>query len=265
MIRSGEVRVNGSRSKPHTRLMKDDRIRIPPITVSNATAKPRPSDAWVERLRASVIFENEDLLVLNKPTDVAVQGGTGEPFGIAETLAMTFNQDGLQLAHRLDKATSGCLVVTKTRSAMNAYHKWFRDRSIQKTYQLIVEGKWPRELHAIEAPLERYKLANGERRVRVSADGQQASTGFDIRTQCERGTWLLAKPTTGRTHQLRVHAQYAGYPIVGDRKYGSRRFEPRPTRLMLHAHSLTLPSIGEVEAPVPNAFHTYWALLKGAD
>lgn len=264
MIRSGEVRVNGRRTKPHARLAKDDRVRIPPVTQSTENKIPRPNAAWMAKLHSSVIFENEDLLVLNKPTGMAVQGGTGEPYGIAETLRETFELDELQLAHRLDKATSGCLVVTKNRKTMNTYHTWFRQRAIQKTYQLIVEGRWPRELSSIDEPLERFKLANGERRVRVNPEGQQATTEFEVLSICRGGTWLAARPLTGRTHQLRVHTQNAGHPVVGDRKYGSRVLEPRPPRLMLHAQALVLPNIGTVEAPTPAEFQIYWTRLKGA-
>lgn len=265
MIRSGEVRVNGRRAKPSARLTPEDKVRIPPVATKSVSDEPRPSKAWIEKLQASVVFENDEIFVLNKPVGVAVQGGTGEPFGIAETLSLVFNQEDLQLAHRLDKATSGCLVIVKHRAAMLEYHRWFRGRAIEKTYQLIVQGSWSRNLLSVDEPLERFKLANGERRVRVSPAGQASSTSFAIQDTCRRATWLTARPLTGRTHQIRVHTQFVKHPIVGDRKYGSRKFEPRAPRLMLHAQALTLPDIGTIETPIPDAFPQYWERLKAGD
>lgn len=265
MIRSGEVRVNGSRRRPNSRLEYEDQVRIPPVRIEERSESAEPPRSWLNDVRNSVIYEDENLLVLNKPVGTAVHGGTGESFGIAETLEQAFGTADMQLAHRLDKATSGCLVIAKNRSTLNRYHDAFRNNDIKKTYDVLVEGGWPKELNSVDARLERFHLANGERRVRVSEAGQRSRTAFDVVARCNRATWLLARPVTGRTHQIRVHATFAGYPILGDRKYGNRKFQPRASRMMLHARALELPDIGEVNAPVPSAIVSYWERLEQAD
>ena len=174
MIRSGEVRVNGSRRRPNTRL--------------------------------------------NKPIGVTVHGGSGESFGIAETLEQVFGEKDMQLAHRLDKATSGCLVIAKNRRTLNTYHSAFRNNEIKKSYDVLVEGNWPNELTDVDARIERFHLENGERRVRISEKGQRSRTVFEVVASCSRATWLAARPQTGRTHQIRIHTQFAEHPILGDRK-----------------------------------------------
>ena len=265
MIRSGEVRINGSRCKPSTRLQYTDSVRIPPIRIQAVSDAIYASDALAKQLRNAVVFEDDNLIVLDKPTRLAVHGGTGDAFGIAEVLDQVFRTEGMQLVHRLDKATSGCLVIAKNRPTMNAYHRWFRDNKIEKTYALIVEKAWPRRLAFVEARLERFRLENGERHVRVSDDGQSSRTEFAIQKQSKHATWLVARPLSGRTHQIRVHAQHVGHPILGDRKYGRRDFTPRPARLMLHAQALELPKIGRIETKLPANFVKFWQDLTQAD
>lgn len=265
MIRSGEVRINGSRCKPNTRLQVDDRVRIPPAYVTQRSAVPDATPAFVELIQRSVIYENDDLIVINKPAGVLVHGGIDAEFGLAEQLNHIFDLEGLQLAHRLDKATSGCLVVTKTRESMLKHQKLFRDGAIGKTYVAIVANAWGDAEICVDARLERFHMPNGERRVRVSHTGQPSRTLFKIDQRCAHASWVSAKPLTGRTHQIRVHAQHAGHPILGDRKYGSRTFRPQPSRLMLHANSLRIPDVGDLQAPMPLDFSRYWALLAEAD
>ena len=262
MIRKGEVRVNGSRSRPNTRLTANDQVRVPPVR----TGPPRELEAvppgLVERLRKAVVFENDDLLVLNKPTGIAVHGGTGNAIGIAEALEATFELDNLQLLHRLDKETSGCLAIAKNRATMMAYHGLFRNNEIKKTYVAVVENQWPPALDVVNARLERFRLENGERRVRVDESGRRSQTKFTVAKQTKRATWLVVHPQTGRTHQIRVHAAHEGHPVLGDRKYGNRHFKPNPPRLMLHAFQLDIPEIGLIEAEVPDVFTTYWDRLS---
>ena len=264
MIRSGEVRVNGSRRRPNSRLEYDDRVRIPPVRIEERVDPIEPPRSWLSDVKNSVLYEDDNVMVLNKPVGVVVHGGSGESFGIAETLEHAFGQSDMQLAHRLDKATSGCLVIAKNRQTLNAYHSAFRNNQIKKTYELLVEGAWPNELISVDARLERFHLENGERRVRVSEAGQRSKTAFNVVARCEKATWVSARPLTGRTHQIRVHAKFAGHPILGDRKYGNRKYEPRAPRMMLHARALVLPEIGEIDAPLPSAMLSFWERLEQA-
>ena len=265
MIRSGEVRVNGSRQKPNCRLDYNDKVRVPPVQLEERGPVDVVPPVWIETLRNAVLFEDDDLIVMNKPVGIAVHGGSGEPFGIAEAFEQIFGSKELQLAHRLDKATSGCLVITKNRRTLNAYHDAFRSQAIQKTYDAIVEGTWSVKRKAIDAPIERFHLANGERRVRISDEGQPSKTNVEVVKRTRKATWLRARPLTGRTHQIRVHMQFAGHAVLGDRKYGNRTFRPRAGRLMLHASALESPLIGRVEAPIPADFVKYWDRLAEAD
>ena len=265
MIRSGEVRVNGSRRRPSSRLEFSDHVRIPPVRIQERAESIEAPRAWIDRIKNSIMHEDDDILVLNKPDGVAVHGGSGESFGIAESLEQAFGDSDLQLAHRLDKATSGCLVIAKNRRTLNRYHSAFRNNNIKKSYDVLVEGEWPDGLTAIDARIERFLLANGERRVRVSESGQRSQTGFEVVARCKKATWLTARPETGRTHQIRIHTRFAEHPILGDRKYGNRKFGPRAPRMMLHATTLDLPAVGEIVAPVPPAIFSYWERLKQAD
>ena len=264
MIRSGEVRVNGSRRRPNSRLEHTDQVRIPPVHVEERGDAVEPPSAWIKNVKDSVLFEDDNLIVLNKPVGVAVHGGSGESFGIAETLELAFGMADMQLAHRLDKATSGCLVIAKNRRTLSTYHSAFRNNEIKKSYDVLVEGHWPSEQRTVNAPIERFYLPNGERRVRVSEAGQRSQTGFDVVARSRHATWLVARPVTGRTHQIRVHTKYVGYPILGDRKYGNRKFQPRASRMMLHASTIALPEIGEISAPIPSAFVSFWERLEQA-
>ena len=265
MIRSGEVRVNGSRRRPNSRLESSDQVRIPPVRTNESDRAIEAPRSWINKVKNAVLYEDDDLIVLNKPVGVAVHGGSGELFGIAETLEHVFGQANMQLAHRLDKATSGCLVIAKNRSTLNKYHSAFRNNEIKKSYDVLIEGEWPRELLMVDARIERFHLSNGERRVRVSEAGQRSLTEFDVIARCSNATWLTARPQTGRTHQIRIHTQFVGYAIIGDRKYGNRRFLPKAPRMMLHARALDLPEIGEIVASVPSEIVSFWEQLKRAD
>ena len=262
MIRSGEVRVNGSRRRPNSRLESSDQVRIPPVRIRERDEKIEAPRTWVDKVRNSVLYEDKAVIVLNKPVGVAVHGGSGESFGIAEALEQVFGNANLQLAHRLDKATSGCLVIVKNRRSLDTYHSAFRNNEIEKTYEALVEGVWPNENTKVDARIERYHLANGERRVRISETGHRSQTLVDVVARCNRATWIAARPQTGRTHQIRIHTQFAGHPILGDRKYGNRKFSPRAPRMMLHAGKLNLPGIGEIVAPVPSEIVNHWDRLE---
>lgn len=261
MVRRGEVRVNGARAQPSLRLRRGDAVRIPPHRPGAKTgghpgaAPPR----LVALLRERVLYEDARLLVLDKPSGVAVHGGSGVSLGVVEALRLAEPGVRFELAHRLDRDTSGCLLVAKQRAMLLALHEQFRAGKVGKRYELIVRGRWPRRRSTVAEPLERYRLASGERRVRVSANGEPARTDFSVCRRAEDATWLAATPRTGRTHQIRVHAACAGHPIVGDDKYDDGR-QTAP-RLMLHGAAIECEVDGVkrcFEAPLPGAFADWW-------
>lgn len=258
MLRRGEVRVNGARARPTYRVCRGDAVRIPP----HRAAEPKPPADVPQRLAAvlrdRVVYEDRDLLVLDKPAGLATHGGSGVSFGTIEILRRLDPGTRYELAHRLDRDTSGCLAVAKRRSTLAALHEAFREGAARKRYDLVVSGRWPAATRTVRDALERYRMPNGERRVRVAPDGDRARTDFAVVARregasVEPATWLAATPRTGRTHQIRVHAAASGHPIWGDDKYAP----DSRGRLMLHATELTLPLADrEVQAvaPLPDEF-----------
>ena len=259
LVRRGEVRVNGGRVRPSYRVQRGDRVRIPPLREANAgDARPSPRRSVFDALLRRALYEDDDLLVIDKPSGMAVHGGSGVAFGVVETLRHFHPETRYELAHRLDRDTSGCLAIAKNRRALLHLHQQFRNGSVRKRYDLIVAGHWPQAKRSSKEPLQRYLLASGERRVRVAADGDPAHTDFKVVARADDATWLAAFPKTGRTHQIRVHAASAGHPIIGDAKYG--RQSPPADRLMLHARTLTLAVADgrkRFEAPLPAAFESF--------
>lgn len=259
LVRRGEVRVNGGRVRPSYRVQRGDRVRIPPLREASAgDARPSPRRSVFDALLRRALYEDDDLLVIDKPSGMAVHGGSGVAFGVVETLRHFHAETRYELAHRLDRDTSGCLAIAKNRRALLYLHQQFRNGSVRKRYDLIVAGHWPPAKRSSKEPLQRYLLANGERRVRVAADGDPAHTDFKVVARADDATWLAAFPKTGRTHQIRVHAASAGHPIIGDAKYG--RQPPRTERLMLHARTLTLAIADgrkRFEAPLPAALESF--------
>ena len=244
ILRSGEVRVNSGRVKASYRLSVGDRVRIPPARRASAV-QPRLATGLAATLAAAVIYEDDDYLAINKPSGIAVHGGSNVTAGVVETLRLARDEPRLELVHRIDRDTSGCLLLARNRKSLAAAQAQFRERTVGKQYDLLVWGQWPRALGVVRKRLARYETKWGERRVRVDSNGQSARTDFAVVQQCAAATWLRASLHTGRTHQIRVHAAANGYPIVGDEKYDERRRE-RPElgsveqRLCLHASKLTL-------------------------
>lgn len=261
MVRRGEVRVNGARAQPRQRVERGDLVRLPPYgTPDRDVDRGGPPTRLLSTLRERILYENDDLLVLDKPSGLAVHGGSGVAFGVVETLRRARPELAYELAHRLDRDTSGCLLLAKRRTALLRLHAQFRAGRVYKRYDLIVGGRWPRQQRRVAEPLERYRLASGERRVRVSAEGDPARTDFRVTRQADHATWLEARPRTGRTHQIRVHAACVGHPVLGDDKYG-RRSAPDAPRLMLHASCIECEIGGarrSFEAPLPSAFAECW-------
>lgn len=262
MLRRGEVRVNGARSKPSRRLAPGDRVRIPPHRAAAPGEPARAPAGALDALLDRVLYEDDDLLVLDKPSGHAVHGGSGVSFGIVEALRGSGRR--LELAHRLDRDTSGCLMLAKNRATLLKLHDAFRSRTVAKRYEVVVAGTWPAGLRRVDAPLKRYALASGERRVRAASDGEPSRTDFEVVARQAASTWLAAFPKTGRTHQIRVHAAASGHPVLGDEKYGVRGVPVGASRLMLHASRLRLVLDGHrrrFEAPLPPEFEA----LRPAD
>jgi 23S rRNA pseudouridine955/2504/2580 synthase len=263
ILRTGEVRVNGGRAKPETRLKPGDRIRLPPVKQKPQAEPAAPSRSLREFVAGSIVFEDPDLIVVNKPAGVAVHGGSGLSFGVIEALRASRPElTELELVHRLDRETSGCLLIAKRRAVLRELHALLREREMEKRYLALVCGRWPYREKTIDLPLKTNLKQGGERVVKVHAGGQHAVTTFrPARHFGKLATLLDVAIGTGRTHQIRVHAAHAGYPIAGDDKYGDRERDARLkpyglTRMFLHAHSLTFERAGAkqaftITAPLP--------------
>lgn len=244
LLRKGEVRVNKGRAKPDMRLNQGDLIRIAPIRVSSKESSGSPSSQFRKRLEQSIIFEDDAMLIVNKPSGMAVHGGSGVSFGVIEGLrADRSDCKYLELVHRLDRDTSGCLMLAKSRAALISLQKSMQSNSVKKVYQALVSGRWPKGKSIINAPLLKNTLSSGERMVRVDAQGKASITHFKITQSYKEATLLEVTLETGRTHQIRVHCQFSGQPIAGDPKYGDIGFNQHMRnlglkRLFLHASCL---------------------------
>lgn len=273
LIRRGEVRVNKGRAKPDTRLVAGDCVRIPPVRLAERGAPPAPGKALAERLRAGVLWDRDGLLIIDKPSGVAVHGGSGVNLGLIEALRqLPENKGFLELVHRLDKETSGCVMVARKRSALKLLQEALRQRThIQKSYLALVQGAWPDDRTKVDATLKRFVVASGERIVKVHPEGRPAETRFRVLRRFADVTLVEASPITGRTHQIRVHAAHVGCPLVGDTKYGDTDMNVQLTkrgsrRLFLHAAALKL-SLSEpfrlgVEAPLPDDLRMFLSSLS---
>lgn len=246
LLRRGEVRLNGGRVRADYRLQQGDEVRIPPARLRPAGSPPPAETA--ARLAERVLFEDDRLLVIDKPAGLAVHGGSGIAHGVIEQLRFARPElRDLSLVHRLDRETSGCLVLAKRRSALRALHASFRAGVVEKNYLALVAGDWQSGEQLVEAPLYVHHRAGGERHVLVDERGKPAATRF--RLSCRyagRFSLLQCQPLTGRTHQVRVHAAHAGHPLVVDERYGdpaanAQARELGLKRLFLHAQSIAFP------------------------
>ncbi len=246
LIRKGEIRINKKRCKAETKLVLGDIVRIAPVYGLEGTSAPAPiSDSLLSYLDTAIIFEDDALLVVNKPSGLAVHGGSGVKVGLIEALRKKYpDTQFLELVHRIDRDTSGCILIAKKRSALRYFHSQFRDGKVDKTYHLAVHGQWSPKLKKVDAPLKREELKSGERFVVVHSEGKPSRTYFKLLACSEFFSLVEAKPISGRTHQIRVHADYSGHPIVGDEKYIHRNpideHGMSKSRLMLHAKSISL-------------------------
>ena len=260
MIRGGEVRVNKGRARPDRRLTPGDQVRIPPVHTQAVVADALPRNFDVGWIEERILYEDRDLLILNKPSGLAVHGGSGISAGAIELMrAARGPQADLELVHRLDRATSGCLLISKRRPALRRLHEQFREGEVQKRYTALLLGAWKGGNRHVDEPLLTNRRKGGERHVSVDAAGKSASTRFIPDRDCGPAQLTTVDLGTGRTHQIRVHAAFIGHPVAGDERYGwsddpvVRSFGLK--RLFLHASSLAFDSMnGErvirVDAPL---------------
>lgn len=271
LLRRGEVRVNGGRVRADHRLEAGDEVRIPPVRLREEGAAPAAGRALA--MLEHVLYEDKRLLVIDKPPGVAVHGGSGISHGVIELLrAARPDLADLSLVHRLDRETSGCLVIAKKRSALRALHEKFREGIVEKNYLALVVGDWQLGEQVIDAPLLVTHRQGGERHVIVSPEGKPAETRVRLSRTYGRFSLLSCSPRTGRTHQIRVHLQHAGFPIAGDERYGDAEANERVralglARLFLHAQSISFPDEHGNElhftAPLPADLDRFLSKLQG--
>jgi 23S rRNA pseudouridine955/2504/2580 synthase len=273
LIRSGQVRVNSGRSNPSYRLREGDRVRVPPVGTRPAARAAATPDRF-EWLGERIIYEDARILVLDKPAGLAVHGGSGISLGVIEALRLLRpDSKDLELAHRLDRDTSGCLLLAKRRSALRVVHELLREGEVDKRYLTLVKGAWPEGTTKIDAPLVTHRVG-GEARVKVDDDeGKEARSTFRLVDRFGKTASLLeVSIDTGRTHQIRVHAAHAGHPVAGDERYGDKEFDEYLKtfglkRMFLHAHSLSFdwPETGEpfsASAPLPEELKAVLTALE---
>ncbi len=261
LIRSGQVRVNSGRVRPHHRLQAGDRVRIPPVARGSMEPREALADppAWLE---GRILYEDQRVIAVDKPSGLAVHGGSGVSWGLIEALrVLRPKEHHLQLVHRLDRGTSGCLLVAKRRSALRTVHALIREGQVEKRYLSLVRDQWQHGEKLVDLPLRTDVRRNGERHVTVAATGKPARSRFRPVDLFPHASLVEVLLETGRTHQIRVHAAHMGHPVAGDERYGDPAFNTRLAakrlkRLFLHASSLSLdwPEGGSlsVSAPLPD-------------
>ena len=272
LLRKGEVRVNRKRIDAEYRIAAGDEVRLPPVRIESGDAQAqsgpaRPSTSLVELLERAVIFQDKHVLVLDKPAGVAVHGGSGMSFGVIEALRASRPREALELVHRLDRDTSGCLLVARDRPTLTALHALIRNGGMHKTYLALVSGSWQLGTKRIDAPLATDNRQHGERHVKVATAGKDSVSIFKpVQFFGPLATLMEVDIPTGRTHQIRVHASFAGHPLLGDDKYGDRERNAEIKqhglrRAFLHAQSVAFewPGSGmpfHVSAPLPPELST---------
>lgn len=257
ILRSGEVRVNKGRIKPSHRLVSGDIVRIPPVRVSETQQHPIP-ERMIKELDNSVLFENDDVLILNKPAGLAVHAGSGIAFGVIDILrAGRFANTFIELVHRLDRQTSGCLVLAKSRSALTQLNALFNsNHDVKKQYLALTMGHWDEGKNRIDSPLSKNEVKGGERMVTVNPNGKNAVSLFKTTERFKNSSLVEVTLLTGRTHQIRVHAASEGHPVAGDEKYGDKVFNKQMKaaglkRMFLHARTLEFYLDGPISITAP--------------
>jgi 23S rRNA pseudouridine955/2504/2580 synthase len=270
-LRKGEIRVNKGRVRGDYRVVEGDSVRIPPLRTAEREAPPSVPARWGKLLEANLVYEDDGLWVINKPSGLAVHGGSGLAVGMIECLRQLASEERfLELVHRLDRDTSGCIMVARKASILKSLHKLLREDRVDKRYLALVAGHWSSNRSFVEAPLKKNTLKSGERVVRVDREGKAARTEFRVVERFKNATLVEAKPITGRTHQIRVHCLQAGHPILGDDKYGDRDANRQAAdsglkRLFLHAASLKF-RLGDqrlaLSAPLDEELEAYLGKLR---
>lgn len=268
IIRGGEVRVNKKRAQPQLKLFAGDRIRIPPIRVSNAK-EVFVGEGLAHQLKEKILFEDNGLLVINKPAGIAVHGGSGLSLGVIEAFRkIRADLPYLELVHRLDKDTSGCLLLAKKRSVLKSIQALLEAREVKKTYWALLTHRWEgKKKVLVNAALEKNTLKSGERVVVINDAGKASETQFQLLENYRQACWVEASPKTGRTHQIRVHSAHLGHVIVGDEKYGSlagevEGIDNQRRRLFLHARSIQFNLNGLDRLFQANLDESFAATLK---
>lgn len=272
ILRSGEVRVNSKRVDATCRLVVGDVIRIPPVRSSRPTDNGEPKAAAPQMLSRHILYQDDALIALNKPSGMAVHGGSGISRGVIEQMRLEHPEfKFLELVHRLDRETSGVLLLAKKRSALVELHRAMREGETEKRYLTLVKGQWHNAKQSVKLPLLKYVTGSGERRVNVNEEGQSAHTIFTLKKSWPEFCLLEAELKTGRTHQIRVHLSHLGFPIAGDDKYGdfplNKALQKRGLkRMFLHAFKMVLkhPLTGEklsLEAPLPEDLERFLRCL----
>lgn len=259
VIRKGQVRVNGGRAKPDRRLVTGDEVRIPPARVSPKGVKSVPGPV-LQQLRDAVLIEHEDFIVVNKPAGLAVHGGSGVRWGVIDALRQIFPEEAIELAHRLDRETSGCLLVARNLTALRKLRAQFKRGTAEKRYFCLTQARMREDRILVEEPLQKVERG-GEWMVEVAPEGKPARTEFRLLEHYGRHSFIEALPMTGRTHQIRVHAAHLGLALAGDAKYGTpghlKAWRKRGLeRLFLHAHALRFEGPDgdswQANAPLPD-------------
>jgi len=263
IIRKGEVRVNKSRCKPSYRLKIEDVIRIPPYTAKQKVNK-KSSELNKDKVERSILIKDKDFLIINKPVGLACHGGSGISLGLIEIIRQLDRKYiNAQLVHRIDKDTSGCLVIALKKSILREFHKEIRNKHVDKIYIAVVKGIWPEDLQKITLSIKKETLKSGKRIVKANEKGKVSETEFKLISSGKSNSLIRAKIITGRTHQIRVHSSHKGYPIVGDIKYGNAVYNKQQQsiglkRMLLHAESINFKNLGiEQSTPVPKVFSKY--------
>jgi 23S rRNA pseudouridine955/2504/2580 synthase len=260
LLRTGQVRVNGGRIKPDYRLQAGDTVRIPPVQVRERREPSGPKATELgEQLLESILFEDQDFLILNKPAGLAVHAGSGLSFGLIELLRLQPRYATVELAHRLDRETSGCLMLARNRETLRQLQQLLQAHTIEKTYFALLRGRLPAKPMVVDSALSKNRLRGGERMVALDDEGKTARTTIKMLKHFKDASFAAVQIETGRTHQIRVHCASVDHPLAGDDKYGDREFNRRMKqlglrRLFLHAAELrfTLDKTHVIEAPLPD-------------
>ena len=268
LLRKGRIKLNGKKAAPSTKLASGDVLAIPPLRTGERAKEPLRNPILPES-----IHEDKDFIIFDKPAGYAVHGGSGLSHGVIEAARQEIGDERLELAHRLDKDTSGLLVVAKSRRGLRSFHAQLREGSVRKTYHAIVLGAWSKDNSVIDLPLRKIPASKGSRRSVVSDDGARSVTRCECVVQLDKGAVLTVELVTGKTHQARVHLAEVGNPILGDTRYGDRDANASARRggcrgLMLHAHSLEFRLPGEggyisLTSEIPDRFATAQQWLAG--